>query len=26
VIEEISDGMDSYRIRAKAMGNPRLAK
>jgi len=26
VIEEISDGMDSYRIRAKAMGNPRLAR
>ena len=26
MIEEISDGMDSYRIRAKAMGNPRLAR
>ncbi len=26
VIEEISDGLDSYRIRAEAMGNPRLAR
>lgn len=26
VIEEISDGLDTYRIRAKAIGNPRLMK
>ncbi len=26
VIEELADGLDSYRIRAKAVGNPRLAK
>jgi N-methylhydantoinase A/oxoprolinase/acetone carboxylase beta subunit len=25
VIEELADGLDTYRIRAKAMGNPRLA-
>ncbi|RME78778.1 MAG: hydantoinase/oxoprolinase family protein [Chloroflexi bacterium] len=25
-VEEILDGLDTYRIRAKAMGNPRLAK
>ena len=26
IVIEISDGLDSYRIRAEAMGNPRLAK
>jgi N-methylhydantoinase A/oxoprolinase/acetone carboxylase beta subunit len=25
VVEEVTDGLDTYRIRAKAMGNPRLA-
>lgn len=25
VLEELTDGLDTYRIRAKAMGNPRLA-
>jgi hypothetical protein len=25
VLEEVVDGLDTYRIRAKAMGNPRLA-
>jgi len=25
VVEEVADGLDTYRIRAKAMGNPRLA-
>ena len=25
VVEELTDGLDTYRIRAKAMGNPRLA-
>jgi N-methylhydantoinase A/oxoprolinase/acetone carboxylase beta subunit len=25
-VEEISDGLDTYRIRAQAMGNPRLTK
>ena len=25
-IEEASDGLDTYRIRAQAVGNPRLAK
>jgi N-methylhydantoinase A/oxoprolinase/acetone carboxylase beta subunit len=25
-IEELTDGLDTYRIRAKAMGNPRLAR
>jgi hypothetical protein len=25
VVEEKTDGLDTYRIRAKAMGNPRLA-
>ncbi len=24
IVEEVSDGLDTYRIRAKAMGNPRL--
>ena len=26
VVEEVVDGLDTYRIRAKAMGNPRLAR
>ena len=26
IIEEVSDGLDTYRIRAQAVGNPRLAK
>jgi len=26
VVEELADGLDTYRIRAKAMGNPRLAR
>jgi len=26
VVEELSDGLDTFRIRAKAMGNPRLTK
>jgi N-methylhydantoinase A/oxoprolinase/acetone carboxylase beta subunit len=26
VIEEVADGLDTYRIRAKAMGNPRLTR
>jgi hypothetical protein len=26
IIEEVVDGLDTYRIRAKAMGNPRLAQ
>jgi N-methylhydantoinase A/oxoprolinase/acetone carboxylase beta subunit len=26
VLEELTDGLDTYRIRAKAVGNPRLAK
>ncbi len=26
IVEEISDGLDTYRIRAQAVGNPRLAK
>jgi N-methylhydantoinase A/oxoprolinase/acetone carboxylase beta subunit len=26
VLEELSDGLDTYRIRAKAVGNPRLAR
>lgn len=26
IVNEISDGLDTYRIRAQAMGNPRLAK
>ena len=26
LVEEIVTGMDSYRIRAKALGNPRLMK
>ncbi len=26
IFEEISDGLDTYRIRAQAVGNPRLAK
>jgi N-methylhydantoinase A/oxoprolinase/acetone carboxylase beta subunit len=26
VVEELADGLDTYRIRAKAVGNPRLAK
>jgi N-methylhydantoinase A/oxoprolinase/acetone carboxylase beta subunit len=25
-VEELTDGLDTYRIRAKAMGNPRLAR
>jgi N-methylhydantoinase A/oxoprolinase/acetone carboxylase beta subunit len=25
VVEEVSDGLDTYRVRAKAMGNPRLS-
>jgi N-methylhydantoinase A/oxoprolinase/acetone carboxylase beta subunit len=25
VVEQISDGLDTYRVRAKAMGNPRLS-
>jgi Tfp pilus assembly protein PilX len=25
-IEELTDGLDTYRIRAKAIGNPRLTK
>jgi hypothetical protein len=24
VIEQLTDGLDTYRVRAKAMGNPRL--
>jgi hypothetical protein len=24
VVEQLTDGLDTYRIRAKAMGNPRL--
>jgi len=26
VVEELTDGLDTYRVRAKAMGNPRLAR
>jgi N-methylhydantoinase A/oxoprolinase/acetone carboxylase beta subunit len=26
IVDEISDGLDTYRIRAQAVGNPRLAK
>ena len=26
IIEEVADGLDTYRIRARAMGNPRLAQ
>jgi hypothetical protein len=26
IVEELADGLDTYRIRAKAMGNPRLAR
>jgi N-methylhydantoinase A/oxoprolinase/acetone carboxylase beta subunit len=26
VIDELSDGLDTFRIRAKAVGNPRLAR
>ncbi len=26
VVEESNDGLDTYRIRAQALGNPRLAK
>jgi len=26
IVEEVSDGLDTYRIRARAVGNPRLAK
>jgi N-methylhydantoinase A/oxoprolinase/acetone carboxylase beta subunit len=26
IVEELTDGLDTYRIRAKAMGNPRLAR
>jgi len=26
VVEELTDGLDTYRIRARAVGNPRLAK
>jgi N-methylhydantoinase A/oxoprolinase/acetone carboxylase beta subunit len=26
VVEELNDGLDTYRIRAKAVGNPRLAR
>ena len=26
VVEEVTDGLDTYRIRAKAVGNPRLMK
>jgi N-methylhydantoinase A/oxoprolinase/acetone carboxylase beta subunit len=26
MVEELSDGLDTYRIRAKAVGNPRLAR
>jgi len=26
VVEELTDGLDTYRIRAKAMGNPRLTR
>jgi len=26
MIEELADGLDTYRIRAKAVGNPRLAR
>ena len=26
IIKEIPDGLDSYRIQAKAMGNPRLMR
>jgi len=26
IVEELSDGLDTYRIRAQAVGNPRLAK
>ena len=26
VVEELSDGLDTYRVRAKAMGKPRLAR
>jgi hypothetical protein len=26
VVDEITDGLDTYRIRAQAVGNPRLAK
>jgi hypothetical protein len=25
-VEEMTDGLDTYRIRAKAIGNPRLAR
>jgi hypothetical protein len=25
-VEELTDGLDTYRIRAKAIGNPRLTK
>ncbi len=24
IIEQLTDGLDTYRVRAKAMGNPRL--
>ncbi len=26
MVEELSEGLDTYRIRAKAVGNPRLAR
>jgi len=26
MVEELSDGLDTFRIRAKAIGNPRLAR
>jgi hypothetical protein len=26
VVEELTDGLDTYRIRAKAVGNPRLTR
>ena len=26
IVNEVSDGLDTYRIRAQAVGNPRLAK
>jgi hypothetical protein len=26
MVEELADGLDTYRIRAKAVGNPRLAR
>jgi N-methylhydantoinase A/oxoprolinase/acetone carboxylase beta subunit len=26
IVEEVSDGLDTYRIRARAVGNPRLSK